>query len=62
LVSLRGVVPRETINLFLAAGYTKDQLLEVLIGVGLKTISDYFDHIAEIEIDPGFYKLGKNQA
>ena len=61
LVSLRGVVPRETIDQFLAAGYTKDQLLEVLIGVGLKTISNYFDHIAEIEIDAGFCKLGKSQ-
>lgn len=62
LVSLRGFVPRETVDLFLAAGYTKDQLLEVLIGVGLKTISNYFDHIAAVEIDPEFYKLGENQA
>ena len=62
LVSLRGFAPRETIDLFLAAGYTKDQLLEVLIGVGLKTISNYFDHIAAVEVDIEFYKLGEHQA
>jgi AhpD family alkylhydroperoxidase len=62
LVSLRGFAPRETIDLFLAAGYTKDQLLELLIGEGLKTISNYFDHISAVEVDGEFYKLGQHEA
>lgn len=57
LVSLRGYAPRETIQLFLDAGYSKDQLLEVLIGVGLKTISNYFDHISALEIDDEFRRM-----
>ena len=60
LVSRRGYVPRETINAFLEAGYSKDQLLEVLVGVGLKTISNYFDHVAAIEIDPEFLMRESN--
>ena len=56
LVSQRGYAPRETINAFLEAGYSKDQLLEVLVGVGLKTISNYFDHVSAIEIDAEFLK------
>jgi uncharacterized peroxidase-related enzyme len=54
LVAQRGHAPSETIDNFIKAGYSKDQLLEVLIGVGLKTISNYFDHVAHIEIDPEF--------
>jgi hypothetical protein len=30
--------------------------LEVLVGVGLKTISNYFDHVSAIEIDAAFLK------
>jgi alkylhydroperoxidase family enzyme len=54
LVSHRGNAPRHTLDAFLAAGYSKDQLLEVLVGIGLKTISNYFDHVSAIEIDPQF--------
>jgi uncharacterized peroxidase-related enzyme len=56
LVSHRGHAPRDTIDAFLAAGYSKDQLLEVLVGVGLKTISNYFDHVSAVEIDPEFLR------
>lgn len=56
LVSHRGHAPKETINAFLDAGYSKDQLLEVLVGVGLKTISNYFDHISAVEVDSEFLR------
>src|ERR1700748_377430 len=62
LVSLRGFASRETIDSFLAAGYTKDQLLEVLVGVGLKTISNYFDHLSAVELDDEFKQFGSYQA
>ena len=54
LVAARGHAPRPTIDRFIAAGYSKDQLLEVLIGVGLKTISNYFDHVSPVEVDDQF--------
>jgi hypothetical protein len=39
-------VREQTIENFLVAGYGKDQLLEILIGVALKTMSNYLDHIS----------------
>ena len=51
LVSQSGYAPRKTIDEFIAAGYSKDQLLEVLVGVGLKTISNYFDHVSAVKIE-----------
>jgi alkylhydroperoxidase family enzyme len=55
LVAARGHAPGPTIDRFITAGYSKDQLLEVLIGVGLKTISNYFDHVSPpVEVDDQF--------
>ena len=54
IVAKRGHVEAQTIEKFLAAGYRKDQILEVLIGVALKTISNYTDHISPTELDPAF--------
>ncbi|MBB6143036.1 putative peroxidase-related enzyme [Silvibacterium bohemicum] len=56
LVARRGHAPRQTVDAFLDAGYSKGQLLEVLVGVGLKTISNYFDHISAIEVDLEFQR------
>jgi uncharacterized peroxidase-related enzyme len=58
MVSARGYVGEQTIANFLAAGYRKDQILEVLIGVALKTISNYTDHISPSELDPAFQAEG----
>lgn len=55
-VSQRGYASRKTIDEFIAAGYSKDQLLEVLVGVGLKTISNYFDHVSAVEVDSEFLR------
>jgi uncharacterized peroxidase-related enzyme len=54
IVSERGHVGEQTIENFLAAGYRKDQVLEVLIGVALKTMSNYLDHISPTELDQAF--------
>ena len=58
IVSQRGHVDAQTIENFLAAGYRKDQILEVLIGVALKTMSNYLDHISPTELDPAFRSEG----
>lgn len=61
IVSKRGHVKAQTIEHFLAAGYRKDQILEVLIGVALKTISNYTDHISPNELDQAFRSEGQDQ-
>ncbi len=54
VVSARGHVGAPTIDSFLASGYRKEQVLEVLIGVALKTISNYTDHLSPNELDQAF--------
>jgi uncharacterized peroxidase-related enzyme len=58
IVSKRGHVGAQMIENFLAAGYRKDQILEVLMGVALKTISNYTDHISPNELDQAFQSEG----
>jgi uncharacterized peroxidase-related enzyme len=58
IVAKRGHVEAQTIESFLAVGYRKDQILEVLMGVALKTMSNYLDHISPTEIDPAFRSEG----
>ena len=58
IVSERGHVRAQTIENFVAAGYKKDQVLEVLIGVALKTMSNYTDHISPNELDQPFRSEG----
>lgn len=38
------------LNAFFAAGYTEAQVGEVLIGIGLKTMSNYLDHLGQYEL------------
>jgi uncharacterized peroxidase-related enzyme len=58
IVSERGHVRTEVMENFLAAGYRKDQVLEVLVGVALKTMSNYLDHISPTELDAAFQSEG----
>jgi|CXWL01.1.fsa_nt_gi uncharacterized peroxidase-related enzyme len=39
---------------FLRAGFAETQVLEVVLGVGVKTLSNYTNHIAETPLDPAF--------
>ena len=41
---------------FLNAGYTRTQVLEVVLGVGVKTLSNYTNHIADTPLDAAFAK------
>ena len=54
IVSERGYAEQNTIDTFLAAGYNKGQVMELLLGVALKTISNYLDHLSPTAIDPAF--------
>lgn len=54
LVLARGHVAAATVQSFLDAGYRSDQIGEVLIGIALKTISNYTHHLSPVEIDSAF--------
>jgi uncharacterized peroxidase-related enzyme len=54
LVRERGYAKDKTIQKFLAAGYKKEQVMELLLGIALKTISNYLDHISPTPVDKAF--------
>lgn len=47
----RGRPDAETLRAFRQAGYENRQVLEVILAVGMKTISNYVNHIAETPLD-----------
>ncbi len=54
LVRTKGHVPDADLNAFLAAGYTREQALGVLIGVAMKTIGNFANHLMKTPLDPQF--------
>jgi len=54
VVEQRGWLSEEDTGQFVAAGYDKQQILEVVLGVAMKTISNYTNHIAGTELDEAF--------
>ena len=50
----RGNVTEADLAAFHAAGYTKGNILDVILGAGLKTLSNYTNHIAETPLDVVF--------
>jgi uncharacterized peroxidase-related enzyme len=54
VVRERGNVKDETLRKFIATGYKKEQVMELLLGIALKTISNYLDHICPTTIDQAF--------
>lgn len=53
----RGNVTADEIADFLAAGYTKQQVLEVVLGLAQKVMSNYINHFTETPIDKPFQKF-----
>ncbi len=54
LVESRGFPGEADVAAFLAAGYGKQHVLDVILGIGLKTLSNYTNHIVETEVDDAF--------
>jgi len=54
VVQKRGKVSKEDIEAFLAAGYTQQNILDVLLGNAHKTLSNYTNHIANTPVDAAF--------
>lgn len=53
-VEKRGWLSEEEVNGFLDAGFSKAQLFEVIVGIALKTISNYSNHLIETPVDAPF--------
>lgn len=53
VVAERGRVEHQVAD-FLKSGFTRAQVLEVVLGVGMKTLSNYANHIAHTPVDPPF--------
>lgn len=62
LVTARGRLRDEELTAFLAAGFTKAQLLDVIAGIAQKTISNYTNHVAETPLDRPFEKFAWTRA
>jgi uncharacterized peroxidase-related enzyme len=50
----RGWPSQEDVETFLAAGYTNQTVLEVVLGTAYKVLSNYTNHIAATELDAPF--------
>ncbi len=50
----RGWPTDAQVNAFLAAGYTRQTVLEVILGTALKVMSNYTNHIAGTPLDDAF--------
>ncbi|GGT97798.1 carboxymuconolactone decarboxylase family protein [Actinomadura citrea] len=54
MVTQRGWVDDADVEAFLAAGHTRRHVLDVVLGVGMKTLSNYTNHIAHTPLDPAW--------
>ncbi len=57
VVNKRGWVPDDDVQVFLDAGYTQQQVLEVIVGMSYKVISNYTNHISNTPVDAAFKKF-----
>ncbi|MCQ8878722.1 carboxymuconolactone decarboxylase family protein [Pseudoalteromonas shioyasakiensis] len=55
----RGVISDEQIEKFFAAGYAQQQLLEIVLGLSQKVMSNYTNHLANTPVDEPFKKFAK---
>ena len=54
VIRTRGWPSAEQQATFKSAGYTSSQMLEVLVGVAMKTLSNYVNHLANTPLDEQF--------
>ncbi|MFV4845879.1 carboxymuconolactone decarboxylase family protein [Edwardsiella tarda] len=51
MVRQRGEVDEATLEAFLAAGFTRRHILDVILGLAQKVMSNYTNHVAHTELD-----------
>ena len=57
IVRNRGNVSQADLEAFYTAGYGEQQVLEIILGVSQKVISNYTNHIANTPVDAAFQKF-----
>ena len=58
----RGAVDDATVQTFLDAGYTRQNILEVILGTAQKVMSNYTNHLAETPVDAVMQKFAWSKA
>lgn len=61
LVEERGRVNVDQVKAFLAAGYTRAQVFEVVLGVALKTLTNFSNHLAGAEPNEEFVAMAEGK-
>ncbi|MBI3479298.1 MAG: carboxymuconolactone decarboxylase family protein [Nitrosomonadales bacterium] len=61
LVEEKGWLQESDVQAFLAAGYTKAQVFEVVMGVALKTMTNYCNHLAGAVPNPEFVEMAEGK-
>lgn len=54
MVSSRGKPTPDQLAAFLAAGYSESNVLDVILAISVKTISNYSNHVLHTPVDPMF--------
>ncbi|NMG44569.1 carboxymuconolactone decarboxylase family protein [Aromatoleum toluvorans] len=54
MVASRGLPRRKDVDAFLAAGYTERQILEIVLAIAVKTLSNYSNHLFHTQLDAKF--------
>ncbi|MFT6257019.1 MAG: putative peroxidase-related enzyme [Cellvibrionaceae bacterium] len=57
IVRNRGNISEEELAAFYAAGYGQQQVLEIILGLSQKVISNYTNHVAKTPVDDAFKKF-----
>ena len=57
LLNNRGHVTEQQLQAFYDAGYGEQQVLEIILGLAQKTISNYTNHVANTPVDAAFQKF-----
>ena len=58
----RGEVSEEDLQRFFSAGYTKRHVLDVILVLSQKVISNYVNHMAQTPVDEVFRKFAWHKA
>lgn len=61
LVRNRGQVSKTELDAFYAQGYGEQQVLEIILGISQKVISNYTNHVANTEVDAPFKPFSWNK-
>lgn len=62
VVTSRGLPSEKAMSAFTEAGYGPQQVLEVVLGVGMKTLSNYTNHLAATPLDAKFARAAWSKA